>query len=134
MNEGLNVGNDSPSITDPEQGIVNSNASVEKCAPVMAVSNHDVVNSTVDSSELVPSKEVAEATPDIIAQEAARWQLPVYRGAYIEGFVQEVDATLTVDTGACDTMVSHRLLEKISDDHRASCKMYAQEGVLGVKL
>ena len=83
VNEGLIVGNDSLSIIDPEQGIVNNNVSIEKCAPVMIVSNHDVVNSTVDSSELVQSKEVAEATPDIVAREAARWQLPVYRGAYI---------------------------------------------------
>ena len=42
----------------------------------------------------------------------------MYRGNYIDGFVQGVDATLTVDTGACNTIVSHSLFEKISVDHR----------------
>ena len=31
---------------------------------------------------------------------------------------RELFQFLTIDTGACDTIVSHRLFEKISDDHR----------------
>ena len=42
----------------------------------------------------------------------------MYQGAYIASFIQGVDATLTVDTGACDTIESLRLSEKISEDHR----------------
>ena len=42
----------------------------------------------------------------------------MYQGAYIDGFIQGVDATLTIDTGACDTIVSCGLFEKISNDCR----------------
>ena len=42
----------------------------------------------------------------------------MYGGAYNDGFIQGADATLTVDTGACDTIMSCRFFEKISDDHR----------------
>ena len=61
---------------------------------------------------------MTEVTPQDIAQETARRQLPVHRGIYIDGFVQGVDATLTVDTGACNTIVSHGLFEKFSVDRR----------------
>ena len=75
-------------------------------------------SSNVVCSESVQSEVVTEITPQDIAQETARWQLPVYRGIYIDGFVQGVDATLTVDTGVCNTIVSHSLFEKFSLDHR----------------
>ena len=75
-------------------------------------------SSNVVLSESVQSEVVTEVTPQDIAQETARQQLPVYRGIYIDGFVQGVDATLTVDTGACNTIVSHSLFEKVSVDHR----------------
>ena len=47
----------------------------------------------------------------------AHRQLPVYHGSYVDGFVQGVDATLTADTGAVNSIVSHRLFMKISKDH-----------------
>ena len=75
-------------------------------------------SSNVVHSESVQSEVVTEVTPQDIAQETARWQLPVYRGIYIDGFVHGVDTTLTVDTGACNTIVSHSLFEKLSVDHR----------------
>ena len=42
----------------------------------------------------------------------------MYQGAYIDGFIQGVDTTLTDDTQASDTIVSHQLFEKSNDDHR----------------
>ena len=42
----------------------------------------------------------------------------MYQGVYIGGFIQGVDATLMVDIGTCDTIVSHQLFEKLSDHHR----------------
>ena len=81
--------------------------------PVMTDSSSNVVH-----SESIQSEVVTEVTPQDIAQETARRQLPVYRGIYIDGFVQGVDATLTVDTGACNTIVSHSLFEKFSVDCR----------------
>ena len=76
--------------------------------PVMTDSSSNAVH-----SESVQSEVVTEVTPQDIAQETARWQLPVYRGIYIYGFFQGVDATLTVDTGACNTIVSRSLFERI---------------------
>ena len=81
--------------------------------PVMTDSSSNVVH-----SESVQSEVVTEVTPQDIAQETARRQLPMYRGIYIDGFVQGVDATLTVDTGACNTIVSCSLFEKFSVDRR----------------
>ena len=81
--------------------------------PVMTDSSSNVVH-----SESVQSEVVTEVTPQDIAQETARRQLPVYRGIYINGFVQGVDATLIVDTGAGNTIVSHSLFEKFSVDRR----------------
>ena len=52
-----------------------------------------------------------------LIQDVACRQLPVYCGVYVDGFVQGVDATLTVDTGAVNSIVSHRLFKKISRDH-----------------
>ena len=48
-----------------------------------------------------------------LTQNVAHGQLPVYCSAYVDGFVQGVDATLTVDTGAVNSIVSHRLFKKI---------------------
>ena len=75
-------------------------------------------SSNVVHNESVQSEVVTEVTPQDIAQETARRQLPVYRGIYIDGFVQEVDTTLSVDTWACNTIVSCSLFEKISVDCR----------------
>ena len=61
---------------------------------------------------------VAATTPKCIAQEDVRRQLPVYWGAYVYGFVQAIDATLTIDTGACDMIVSLWLFENMSKDQR----------------
>ena len=72
------------------------------------------------------------ATPKEVAQDAARRQLPTYQGAYIYGFIQGVDATLTVDNRACDMIVSQQLFEKISDDCRSNCLKSIPEGVLVV--
>ena len=41
----------------------------------------------------------------------------MYCGAYVDGFFQGVDATLTIDMGAVNSIVSHRLFRKISKDH-----------------
>ena len=109
-NEGLIRANTSP---DPKGGIVNKNVCNDANVPVMTDSSSNVVH-----SESVQSEVVTEVTPQDIAQETARWQLPVYRGIYIDGFVQGVDATLTVDTGAGNRIVSHSLFEKFSVDHR----------------
>ena len=68
----------------------------------------DSTNNVVHS-ESVQSEVVTKVTEQDIAQETARWQLPVYRVIYIDGFVQGVDATLTVDTGAGNTILSHSL-------------------------
>ena len=46
-------------------------------------------------------------------------QLPVYCEAYVDGFVQGVDATFTTDMGAANSIVSHRLFRKISEDHHS---------------
>ena len=52
-----------------------------------------------------------------LTQDVAHRQLSVYCGVYVDGFVQGVDATLTVDTGAVNSIVSHRLFQKISRHH-----------------
>ena len=82
------------------------------------VKSIDVANNVVESSEVVQSGFVAVATPKQVTQEAARRQLQIYQGAYIDGFIQEVDSTPTKDIGVCDMIVSHQLFEKVSDDHK----------------
>ena len=52
-----------------------------------------------------------------LTQDVAHRWLSVYHRAYVDGFVQGVDATLTIDTGAVNSIVSHRLFRKISEDH-----------------
>ena len=52
-----------------------------------------------------------------LTQDVVCRQLPLYHGAYVDGFVQGVDATLTIDMGAVNSIVSHRLFRKISKDH-----------------
>ena len=52
-----------------------------------------------------------------LTQDVACRQLPVYCRANIDGFVQGVDATLTIDIGAGNSIVSHRIFRKISEDH-----------------
>ena len=66
-----------------------------------------------------------------LTQNVAHKQLPVYHGAYVDGFVQGVDATLTVDTGAVNSIVSHRLFEKISKGHCPELTKAAQVDAAG---
>ena len=68
-----------------------------------------------------------------LTQNVAHRQLPVYHGAYVDGFVQGVDATLTVDTGAVNSIVSHRLFKKISKGHCPKLTKAAQVDAAGGK-
>ena len=43
--------------------------------------------------------------------------LPMYFGAYVDGFVQGVDAILTIHKGAINSIILHGLFRKNSDDH-----------------
>ena len=52
-----------------------------------------------------------------LAQDVVHRQLPVYHGAYVNRFIQGVNATLTIDMGAANSTVSHRLFRKISEHH-----------------
>ena len=74
------MGNSSPVMTDPKEGLANTSDCNEKCVHVMAASSSDVVNSTVGNSEEVPSESVAESILKEVAQETARRQLPVLTG------------------------------------------------------
>ena len=51
----------------------------------------------------------------------------------MDGFVQGVDATLTVDTGAVNSIVSHRLFKKISKGHCPKLTKAAQVDAAGGK-
>ena len=68
-----------------------------------------------------------------LTQNVAHRQLPVYHRAYVDGFVQGVDATLTVDTGAVHSIVSHRLFKKISKGHCPKLTKAAQVDAAGGK-
>ena len=50
--------------------------------------------------------------------ESLRRETPKYRGVYIEGKLQGIDVTYTVDTGATCTIVSDRIFEKIPAEIR----------------
>ena len=52
-----------------------------------------------------------------LTQDVAHRKLPVYHGAYVDRFAQGVNATLTIDMGAVNAIVSHRLFRKVSEDH-----------------
>ena len=52
-----------------------------------------------------------------LTQDLACRQLPVHHGAYVDGSVQGVDATLTTDIGTVSSIISHKLFRKISKDH-----------------
>ena len=52
---------------------------------------------------------------------------------YVDGLVQGGDATLTVDTGAVNSIVSHRLFKKISRDHCPELTKAAQVDAAGGK-
>ena len=52
-----------------------------------------------------------------LTQNVACRQLPVYHGVYVDRLVQGIDTTLTVDTGAVNSIVSHRLFKKFSRNH-----------------
>ena len=41
----------------------------------------------------------------------------MYCGAYVDGSVQGVDAILTIDIGAVNSIVPHRLFRKNSEDY-----------------
>ena len=68
-----------------------------------------------------------------LTQDVAHRQLPVYHRAYVDGFVQGVDATLTVDTGVVNSIVSHRLFHKISRDYCPELTKAAQVDAAGGK-
>ena len=50
-----------------------------------------------------------------LMQDVAHRQLPVYHGVYVDGFIQGVDFTLTIDMGAVNSIVSYRLFRKNSE-------------------
>ena len=53
-----------------------------------------------------------------LTQDIAHRELPMYHRTYVDGFVQGVDATLTIDMGTVSSIVSHRLFREISkEDH-----------------
>ena len=66
-----------------------------------------------------------------LTQDVAHRQLPVYCGAYVDGSVQGVDATLTVDTGAVNSIVTHRLFKKFSRNHCPELTKAAQVDAAG---
>ena len=68
-----------------------------------------------------------------LTQDVACRQLPAYHGAYVNGFVQGVDAILNIDTGAVNSIVSHRLFKKISRDHCPKLTKAAQVDTAGGK-
>ena len=78
-------------VADPsgEAGVVEPGSS--KSEPTGANSNSSVHQVELQSRGLT--------------QNVAHRQLPVYHRAYVDGFVQGVDATLTVDTGAVNSIV-----------------------------
>ena len=47
-----------------------------------------------------------------LTQDVACRQLHVNHGAYVSGFIQGVDATLTIDTGAVNSIISYKLFRK----------------------
>ena len=98
--EGLTVGKDSPNLVDHNGSPAESS---------------NAVDNVVEISSLEQSKLVTATTPKEVAQEAARRQLPVYQRVYIDGFVQGIDASLTIDTGACGMIVSHWLFDRMSE-------------------
>ena len=70
--EGLTLGEDSLNLVD------------QNGSPV---GNGNAVDNVVEISSIEQSKLVAAITPTEVAQEAARKQLPVYQGEYIDCFV-----------------------------------------------
>ena len=83
--EGFTVGEDSPNLVDHNGSPVESKNAVDNVVEVSIVEQFTLVAAT---------------TPKEVAQAAARRQLPVYGGVYIDGFMQGVDATLTIETPA----------------------------------
>ena len=66
-----------------------------------------------------------------LTQDFVHRQLPVYCRACVDRFVQGVDATLTVDTGAVNSIVSHRLFKKFSRNHCPKLTKAAQVDAAG---
>ena len=66
-------------------------------------------------------------------QDVACRQLPVYCGAYVDGFVKGVDANITIDMGAVNSIVLHRLFRKISEDHHPKLAKTAPVNAAGGK-
>ena len=67
-----------------------------------------------------------------LTQDVAHRQLPVYQRIYVDGFVQGVDATLTIDTGTLNSTVLQRLFRKISEDHHPQLAITAPVDATGV--
>ena len=81
-----------------------------------SVSNTGLANSCAPSSITQVAGE-DELWSRELPQDVAHTQLHVYCRAYVDGFVQGVDATLTIDMGAANSIVPLRLFRKISKDH-----------------
>ena len=95
-----------------------------------SVSNTELVGScALSSTPQVAGEE--ELQPKGLTQDVACRKLPVYCWAYVDGFVQGVKATVTVDMGAVNSIISHRLLRQISKDHCSQLAKTAPVDVAG---
>ena len=81
--------------------------------------------------------ELDESAYDSDETEAGiRRQLPNISGIYLDGLINGVEATMTVDSGASETMVSKKIFQQIPEDERpelAQCGGQA-EGPSGERL
>ncbi len=71
---------------------------------------------TVDPVQEAEDKEVSESVEEL--EEILRREMPKYAGVYIAGSVQDVEANITVDTGATSTLLSTAIYNQIPDDRR----------------
>ena len=76
-NENLITGKGSPDLIRPKDGPVHISDHSKESTSVMATTNSDVVKSTVESSNVLPSQFVAVTTVKEVVQETARRQLLV---------------------------------------------------------
>ena len=97
-----------------------------------SVSNTELVGScALHSTPQVAAKD--ELQSKRLTQDVACRPLPVYCWVYVEGFIQGVDATLTVDMGAVNPIVSHRLFRRNSEDHHLQLAKTAPVDASGVE-
>ena len=92
---------------DPSDGIrgaepsVSDTGLVDSCAP--SSTPHVAGEDELQSQGL---------TQDVVCR-----QLPIYCRLYVDRFVQGVDASITIDMGVVNSLVSHILFRKINEDH-----------------